>query len=177
MLSRKTAVLRRWAGSGIVALFIPGCSLAFTSAPQTYVHLSGPTRTCTTSKAAPVLDTLVTLPMAGATVVASAVSFTWDAQVPEGKIDEIGVVLWTATLIAGATTYAFGSSAKRGFENVRRCRRAHRLHDASKASGPQALGVFEPVGSVSQGPAWPQPSMRTGHDQSASASHLTPAER
>ena len=126
-----------------------GCSLAFTSAPDpSPAAQSASAPRCTTYKVAPILDIIAAMPPAYVTTSGMLLVATENKYAMHNLSFVFGMTGASALL-----TYAFISSAATGLDNVRRCRRAHRLHQASTQAGPETFGRFEVVGSASKGDA------------------------
>jgi hypothetical protein len=119
----------------------PGCSLVFTHAPQPEVH---PPPECTTSVAAPVVDTV--LATAGVTFLGLGVGVV--ASSCTGQYCELGRDGGWAAVIVGAVTGAlFITSAVVGYQRTSACR-----------ASLEPSGLPRPPGSVPAASLlWPLP--------------------
>jgi hypothetical protein len=125
----------------VAAVAVSGCSWLFVSTPPSVTPPPTVPLSCTESRAAPVLDTIVAVPYAAMAFAGAAVMTDSD--------DDVDEAIGTALLISGAIpALVYGLSAAYGYRHTRRCRdmKARQWQNSFQQPAPQR-----------QGPTWDDP--------------------
>jgi hypothetical protein len=130
---------------GLFAMGNTGCSLLFVTPPRSHAGVSASRDKCTSSKAPPVLDTIITGLQLARTVYAAAApdSVYRDPKQPLSRGADIGLGLGFSALFLGSAIYGYGATSRCAEREPKRLRDEDEMdeeHDDAPAGYPGTRG-------------------------------------